>query len=439
MTTLAPREVDATIATITDYIVPQKQAAKRHYGSHQYFTKRAWNVVQAYIKQFTGEGDVVCDPYGGSGVTVIEALVLGRKGIYLDISRWAGFLAQQVAIAPVNLSELSTAFQQVEKGCASKINKWSSRSAASVASVPIKRWFPKDYPLPNNADVPLVEDLFTHRQLLCLSELYFQINKVKDSATRDLLRYAFSATLYMCNRTFISAKGRKESRGGSSIFSIYRYKVAKKVIELNPFSIFKGRVAKLVACKKETNQLIGTRPEGSGNAQFLYGYAQRLTDYVKPESVDYIFTDPPYGAHISYLDLTKMWDAWLGFEVSAEDLDEETIEDGDAKHTPEHFKNKLADGIQQMFSVLKYDRWMSLVFAHREPAMWDTIIKAAEAAGFEYVNTVAQPLNVIWSMHKKKNPLTVLSGELILNFRKVRNPRTLAITSVGSDAVSLIR
>lgn len=82
---------------------------------------------------------------------------------------------------------------------------------------------------------------------------------------------------------------------------------------------------------------------------------------------------------------------------------------------------------------------MSLVFAHREPAMWDAVVKAAEAAGFEYVNTVPQPLNVIWSMHKKKNMLTVFSGELIINFRKVRNPRTLAITSIGSDAVSLIK
>lgn len=79
-------------------------------------------------------------------------------------------------------------------------------------------------------------------------------------------------------------------------------------------------------------------------------------------------------------------------------------------------------GINEMFKVLKYDHWLSLVFAHREPKMWDTIVKAAESCGFEYVNTVAQPLNVIWSMHKKKNPLTVLSGELILNFRKVRNP-----------------
>jgi 16S rRNA G966 N2-methylase RsmD len=424
---------------ITSYIVPQKQAAKRHYGSHQYFTKRAWNVVQAYISHFSREGETVCDPYGGSGVTVTEALVLGRKAVYLDISHWACFLAEQVATAPVDLSTLAHDFQRIEKACKAKIYKWCRMSDAAVQEIPITRWYPKDARLPRNADVPTVADLFTHRQLLCLSEIFHSIERLNDPTTRNLMRYAFSATLYMCNRTFISAKGRKESRGGSSIFSIFRYKVAARTVELNPFDIFKGRVSRLIAAKRETNQTIGAWPGGSANAKFFCGYAQRLTDYVEPNSVDYIFTDPPYGSHIAYLDLTRMWDAWFGFEVSDADLAAEAIEGGDARHSPEHFKKLLAEGIAQMFRVLKYDRWMSLVFAHREPALWDVIIKAAEAAGFEYVNTVAQPLNVIWSMHKKKNPLTVLSGELILNFRKVRNPRTLAITSVGSDAVSIIK
>lgn len=427
------------IETITAYVTPQKQAAKRHYGSHQYFTKRAWNVIQEYILRYTQPGDVVCDPYGGSGTTIIEAMVLGRKGIYLDISEWARFLAQQIAIAPVDLAALSRAFEQVESCCAAKIHKWSGMSDEAVAAIPITRWYPKDYPLPRNADAERVEELFTHRQLLCLSELYHHVDKVAGPTERDLLRFAFSATLYMCNRTFISAKGRKASRGGSSIFSIFRYKIAKTAVELDPWSIFAGRVGRVIVAKKETNQLIGSQSPEVRNARFLKGYAQALSDCVPPESVDYIFTDPPYGSHISYLDLTTMWNAWLGFNSSIEDKKEETIEGGDEKHTPEHFKETLTAGITEMFKVLKYDRWMSLVFAHREPAMWDTIVKAAEGAGFEYVNTVAQPLNVIWSMHKKKNPLTVVSGELILNFRKVRNPRTLAITSVGSDAVNLIK
>jgi len=39
----------------------------------------------------------------------------------------------------------------------------------------------------------------------------------------------------------------------------------------------------------------------------------------------------------------------------------------------------------------------------------------------------------------RKNPLTVLSGELVLNFRKVRNPKTIAISKVGTDIVQLIK
>ena len=57
------------IKPIEGPIFPKKQAAKRYYGSHPYFTKRAWNVVQKYINTYTNKGDTVLDPYGGSGIT----------------------------------------------------------------------------------------------------------------------------------------------------------------------------------------------------------------------------------------------------------------------------------------------------------------------------------------------------------------------------------
>jgi hypothetical protein len=91
-----------------------------------------------------------------------------------------------------------------------------------------------------------------------------------------------------------------------------------------------------------------------------------------------------------------------------------------------------------MFRVLKWDRWLSIVFAHKDVAFWDAIMKAAQDAGFEYVNTVVQPSKTP-SLHKRKNPLKVLSGELVLNFRKVRSPRAVAITTVGQDVAKLIQ
>src|SRR5947209_8212872 len=102
---------------LSDAVEPAKQTAKRHYGSHPYFTKRAWNVVQEYIRHFSAPGDTVLDPFGGSGVTAVESLVLGRKAVYVDISKWACFLARQTAIAPVDLGALREAFFELEERC----------------------------------------------------------------------------------------------------------------------------------------------------------------------------------------------------------------------------------------------------------------------------------------------------------------------------------
>jgi hypothetical protein len=69
----------------------RKQAAKRYHGVHGYFTRQVWEVVQRYIITFSRPGDLVLDPFGGSGVTFIEALILGRRAIHVDINPLSKF------------------------------------------------------------------------------------------------------------------------------------------------------------------------------------------------------------------------------------------------------------------------------------------------------------------------------------------------------------
>jgi DNA modification methylase len=64
----------------------KRQSAKRHKGVHGYFTRRVWNIVQEYIKNYTKPNDLVLDPFGGSGITGIEALMTGRKAVGIDIN-----------------------------------------------------------------------------------------------------------------------------------------------------------------------------------------------------------------------------------------------------------------------------------------------------------------------------------------------------------------
>ncbi|MGH9202035.1 MAG: DNA methyltransferase, partial [Vicinamibacterales bacterium] len=276
-------------------VEPSKQGARRHYGSHPYFTKRAWNVVQEYIRHFSEPGHTVLDPFGGSGVTAVESLVLRRRAIYADISAWACFLARQTARAPVDVAELRNAYEHLEARCRAYIERLWRTPTAELEERPVADWYPSRIALPSNSDVRWVEELFTPRMLHGLAHLRAAITDLESDSTRDLMLMAFSATLARINRTFLSARNRLQSRGGSAIFSIYRYKVAKEPVELPLWEQFSKRFAKLVDAKRETNELIGDFYRPDETAVFRHASATRLLDWLEPESIDYIYTDPPYG------------------------------------------------------------------------------------------------------------------------------------------------
>ena len=56
------------------------------YNFHKYWSRKTWNVVGEYIETYCPKNGIVYDPFGGSGVTAIEALKRGRKAIISDIS-----------------------------------------------------------------------------------------------------------------------------------------------------------------------------------------------------------------------------------------------------------------------------------------------------------------------------------------------------------------
>jgi hypothetical protein len=132
-----------------------------------------------------------------------------------------------------------------------------------------------------------------------------------------------------------------------------------------------------------------------------------------------------------------MWNEWLDLPVRDEDYENEAIEGGEARKTKKDYSDLLAQSIREMARVLKYNRWMSFVFAHKDPAYWHLIIDAAESVGFEYAGAVKQN-NGQASFKKRQNPFTVLSGQLIINFRKVRNPKAIGKIALGAPVMDVV-
>jgi 16S rRNA G966 N2-methylase RsmD len=415
----------ANIKPILEAIPAARQEDARHYGVHPYFTRRPANVVRCYIERYSEEGDTVLDPFGGTGVTAIEAFLLGRNAIQNDLNPFANFIARNIADTSLpSTAPLRQAFERVEQACRHSlqdIEEDEEKALQWLKKLPL----PKNIRLPRNSDAEFFRDMFTPRQFAGLALIKFAIDHEK-GVIRDLLRLAWSASVAKLNKTFLSAKGRAESRGGSSIFSIYRYKLAALSVELPIWETFHGRFLNVLAAKEEVFRLRNYQKRRRGsfnldskkNFHVLAHDAATLDKILKPDSVDYIFTDPPYGAFISYLDLSILWNHWLGFPVTDETRKQETIVGGEQAHTEEHYKMCLARGIKTSFHLLKPDRWFSIVFQHWDTSYFATILETAEECGGQLKAAITQTGDVIWSMHKKKNSASVLAGEMILTFYK---------------------
>ena len=245
----------------------------------------------------------------------------------------------------------------------------------------------------------------------------------------------FSGLLTKANLTYHNNPNRPAAgQGNAAIFAYYRYRVAPNPVDVDIMTYFELRFKKVVEAKKEMSYFINEKT--IDNVKIVKGTATNLS-WIPKESVDYIYTDPPYGKKIPYLDLSTMWNAWLDLEVTESDYKQEAIEGGENHKTKNEYNTLIAKSIKEMYRVLKYDRWMSFVFAHKDPEFWHLIIDTAESCGFEYIGAVPQK-NGQTSFKKRQHPFTVLSGQLIINFRKVKNPRAILKAHLGMDIAEIV-
>lgn len=411
----------------------KKQSVKRHFGVHGYFTKQAWNVVQEYIQHFSQKGDLVLDPFGGSGVTAIEAMMIDRRAIHLDLNPMSVFLVDSLT-RPVKTTELQNSFKRIKDSYESTLNHFENPS--DFIEDALKKYpYPKDFVLPKGSDVGVVQDLFSKQQLAQLAFLKDLIQQEPNEHIKQSLLLMFSGLITKSNLTYHNNPNRPaDGQGDASVFRYYRYRIAPDPKHIDLMKYFELRSKKIINAKLEIEHKINK--DTIENLQIIQGTATNLS-FLKNESVDYIYTDPPYGKKIPYLDLSVMWNAWLGLEVTEQDYALEAIEGGEHEKSKAEYNNLMAKSIQEMYRVLKFDRWMSFVFAHKDPEFWHLIIDTAECCGFEYAGAVAQK-NGQTSFKKRQHPFTVLSGQLIINFKKVRKPKYLMKASLGMEIGDIV-
>lgn len=419
---------DESINPIDISLDPAKQQSFHRY-LHPYFTKQAANVVQEYIKHYSAPGEIVCDPFCGTGVVGIEALTLGRASVCVDLSPLAEFMTRVLLSSNFSIEdydkEVARIISETEALCVRIEKIGSTNPIKSISALP--QWARKteiampdlSLKLPKNSDAESVADLFDARQIIVGAAIRQSIQETKNKSVRDALFLALCGSLARSNMTYLVSSSRAGSilhNGGPSIFGEYRYHLPKNPVYVPMYDMFRRRTKYIRDIKIRTNEIHKSH-SNSIEASVIRGDATQLSNYLKPNSIDYIYTDPPYGAHIAYLDLASMWSSWMGWKVSEKDKKAEIIEGGDKGKSRSDYLELLAQSMDQCYRVLKPGRWLSLVFQHKDADIWESIVENLADVGFQYRNTVVQrTFNT--SIHKKKNPVGVLAEQLVLNFTK---------------------
>lgn len=438
---------------ITENIAAESHPA--HYLMHKYWGRKAHNVVGEYISCFTKEGDTVLEPFMGSGVTVIEAIKQGRKVIGLDINPMASFIVKNT-ISDVDLQEFATRYQQITeqvraeyehlyftecpicgeraiietaiweedkltriKGVCAKHNTFivdasekDDKQYAMCTQIKDKLLRTSSISYPTDQIMQYVkrsgrnriDELFTDRALVILSRLRQLILEIENGAVRDLLLFCFTSMLSNVSRML---PGDREKATYKSGWVISKFWTPKIHTERNIFMCLDLRYKAILKGKKELRGVNDTLAQiKTCDSSHLY--------FIENESIDYIFTDPPYGESIAYLALSHFWNSWLPNDVN---YDAEIIIDPYRKKGYEDYAQRTKAAYREFYRVLKDEHYMSFTFHNRDMSVWKAILDACNEAGFVLENIILQEQAVSSGTQgiNKKNTLT---GDFVYNFRK---------------------
>jgi DNA modification methylase len=148
------------------------------------------------------------------------------------------------------------------------------------------------------------------------------------------------------------------------------YYVASQHSECSPWYILDGKLDRLAKA---------FRPgyTSSGSAIVTTGTTARLD--LPDASIDYIFTDPPFGENIYYADLNFLVESW--HRVLTDAAPEAIVDRFKKKGLPE-YQQLMQRCFTEYCRVLKPGRWMTVVFHNSRNAVWNAIQEAMLAAGF---------------------------------------------------------
>lgn len=218
---------------------------------------------------------------------------------------------------------------------------------------------------------------FSPRNGIALLELWNAISKIKDKRVKQKLRFAFTAILPRASKRYQWSPKRPLNAQNQT------YYIAPVYYEWNVFELFERKIS---ASIKANTFLFGEKDDlfSAHIPKVTYDLASADNlSHLEDASIDYVFTDPPFGSNIFYSDMNLFHEAWIG--KTTKHKSEAVVHTTGKKKSgsQERYETLLREAFKEACRVLKPGKYMSVVFGNSSGKIWGLVQRAMRDAGFK--------------------------------------------------------
>jgi DNA modification methylase len=262
-----------------------------------------------------------------------------------------------------------------------------------------------------------VHQFYTRRNLISMSRLY---EKIEKSPMALALRFMFTGMIHRSasmQRVIINYyfNGGGGWNGAHLKGTLYIPNVPTET------SVLEQIDDKLGAMIRSSEMLAKVRP----NVQYV-GSADSLQ--LEDNSVDYIFTDPPFGSNINYSELNSLPEPWLKVVTNNS---HEAIENVAQGKDAQHYRDTMSQCFKEYYRVLKPGKWMTVEFSNTSAAVWNSIQSSLQYAGFIVANVSA--LDKKQGSFKAVTTTTAVKQDLVITCYKPSKEISVSLGTNGID------
>lgn len=263
-----------------------------------------------------------------------------------------------------------------------------------------------------------VHHMYLSRAARTLSHLWGKANEIHDLRLRNAIKYWLDSQF--TNMSILNRYRPEVSFPYNPLSGVFY--VPSLISEADPFTAYANKIKRLTAAFSASHAQDGMSFTSCGSAAKLLS---------PDESIDYIFTDPPFGENIYYADLNILVESW---HKVLTDVEPEAIVDRVREKGVPEYQHLMRACFSEYYRVLKPGRWMTVVFSNSRASVWNAIQVALQQAGFVVAEVTALD-KVQGSFQQVVSPNTV-KQDLVISAYKPNGGLEERFNRMGANAES---